>query len=214
MSIFTFNPQTTNTMQCRETTYYLEMTDPDQLVPARDPVEDLEIRKLGLVVPEVNRFFYAAVGGQWYWVDRLGWTREQWQSYLDQPGVETWMAQLRAAPVGYFELREERESGVEIVMFGLLPDFTGQGLGGALLTFALRRAWAKGTHRVWLHTSSLDHPRALDHYQARGLRLVDQVVADKELPDTAPGFWPVGQETAEQESDSLARAHKVPGEAA
>ncbi len=26
--------------------------------------------------PELNRFFYKAIGGDWYWIDRLPWTYE------------------------------------------------------------------------------------------------------------------------------------------
>ena len=47
------------------------------------------------------------------------------------------------AVAGYFELRRERRTrSVEIVYFGLLPEFTGRGLGGFLLTDAVERAWA------------------------------------------------------------------------
>jgi hypothetical protein len=44
--------------------------------------------------------------------------------------------------------------------------------------------------RVWVHTNTLDHPRALRNYQARGFRIFrreDEVV---ELPDEALQPWP------------------------
>jgi GNAT superfamily N-acetyltransferase len=58
------------------------------------------------------------------------------------------------------------------VTFGLLPEFVGNGLGGCALTLAVQRAWALGppVNRVWLHTSSQDHPRALPNYHRRGFR--------------------------------------------
>ena len=46
--------------------------------------------------------------------------------------------------------------------------FTGRGLGGALLTEAVERAWAAGAARVWLHTCTFDHPAAIPNYLARG----------------------------------------------
>jgi GNAT superfamily N-acetyltransferase len=58
--------------------------------------------------------------------------------------------------------------------FGLLPPFLGQGIGGALLTAAIERAWAMDARRVWVHTCTLDHPAALRNYQARGFRLYDE----------------------------------------
>jgi GNAT superfamily N-acetyltransferase len=38
---------------------------------------------------------------------------------------------------------------VEIAFFGLLPQFTGQGLEGHLLTIAIEKAWQMGASRVW-----------------------------------------------------------------
>ncbi|WP_418605259.1 hypothetical protein [Georgenia sp. SUBG003] len=63
--------------------------------------------------------------------------------------------------------------------FGLLPAFTGRGLGGHVLADVLGRAWSLPARwpelppaaRVWLHTCSLDSPRALSNYRARGLEV-------------------------------------------
>ena len=60
---------------------------------------------------------------------------------------------------------------VEIVYFGLLPEFIGLGLGGTLLTAAIERAFGLGAARAWVHTCSLDHPQALGNYLARGMRV-------------------------------------------
>jgi GNAT superfamily N-acetyltransferase len=59
---------------------------------------------------------------------------------------------------------------VEIVYFGLVPSYIGLGLGGALLSEAVREAWRFGGARVWLHTCTLDSPHALPNYKARGFR--------------------------------------------
>ena len=69
---------------------------------------------------------------------------------------------------GYYELRAEDDS-VEVAYFGLLPAYQGHGLGGFLLTAALRRGFALAA-RVWLHTCTLDGAAALPNYRARGLR--------------------------------------------
>lgn len=176
-------------MLCKETVYYLEMTDSGQLIPPRGLVKDLEIRKLGRPMPEMNRFFYMTIGKDWAWTERLPWNHERWLAYLTQPGMETWLALNAWTPAGYFELLPDPSTGVEIAMFGLLAPFTGQGLGSHLLSFAVHRAWALGTHRVWLHMSSLDHPCALAHYQARGFTLTHAVEMDKAMPGSAPNAW-------------------------
>lgn len=71
---------------------------------------------------------------------------------------------------GYFELQRQDDGSVEIVYFGLVPKFIGRGLGGPLLTRAVEEAWTMGAKRVWLHTCTLDSPRALPGYKARGFR--------------------------------------------
>ncbi len=45
-----------------------------------------------------------------------------------------------------------------------------RGLGGFLLTHAVKEAWQVGGPRVWLHTCTLDSERALPNYKARGFR--------------------------------------------
>jgi GNAT superfamily N-acetyltransferase len=49
-----------------------------------------------------------------------------------------------------------------------MPHFIGHGLGGALLGRAVDDAWQRGARRLWVHTCTLDHPRALRLYQRTG----------------------------------------------
>jgi GNAT superfamily N-acetyltransferase len=127
------------------------------------------VRRIEVPTPELNRFLYVAVGSGWLWRDRLSWDRARWLAYLERPEVETWVMYVRGSPAGYFELERQGESA-EVAYFGLLPAFIGLGLGGALLTAAIARAFDLGAARVWLHTCTLDHPQAFANYVARGLR--------------------------------------------
>ena len=149
---------------------YLEMTSAEDLRPSPLP-PGFEVRQARIPSPDLNRFFYVAVGGDCHWTDRLAWTRAEWLAYLDRPELETWIGYQEGMPAGYCELERQPESQVELKYFGLLPQFTGRGLGGALLTAAVERAWATGASRVWLHTNTLDGPAALNNYQARGFRI-------------------------------------------
>ncbi|MFV9506881.1 MAG: GNAT family N-acetyltransferase [Oscillochloridaceae bacterium umkhey_bin13] len=169
------------------TTYYLEQTDPAQLCPAR-PAPALMLMRAEEPSPELGRFLYTAVGGNWYWTDRLSWDYARWLARLSRPGIETWVGYVAGTPVGYFELDHEGES-VEIAYFGLVPRFIGRGLGGALLTAAIQRGWALGVSRVWVHTCSLDGPTALANYQARGMRQYKLEQHEAELADAPPGPW-------------------------
>ena len=172
------------------TTWSLELTSPDQVVPAARPDLDLTLMQAWLLSPELSRFLYTAVGGHWYWIDRLPWTYQQWLDWHGRPGVETWVLYVEGTPAGYFELDASVPVEVELASFGLLPGFIGRRLGGWLLTEALRRAWALGPDRVWVHTCSLDGPHALANYRARGMQLFKEENAVQELPAEPPGPWP------------------------
>jgi GNAT superfamily N-acetyltransferase len=97
------------------------------------------------------------------------WTDAQWKEYAAAPELRTFAAYYDDALAGYYELRRDAEGGVEIAYLGLLPEFVGGGLGGALLTSAIEEAWQMSPRRVWVHTCNRDHPQALANYQARGM---------------------------------------------
>ena len=95
----------------------------------------------------------------------------EWIDYVESDSLRTYVAYYDGSPAGYFELRHDRLNDVEITYFGLAPKFIGRGLGGYLLTVALKQAWALSPHRVWVHTCSRDHASALPNYQARGFKI-------------------------------------------
>lgn len=147
---------------------YLEMRDPAALRPSPVPDVPWRVKMLDPCPPAMWRFLYIEVGRRYRWIDRLDWTDAEAAAYLNDPGVSVWMLEVDGEPAGYFELRRDAAGDVEIAYFGLMHSYIGRGLGGHLLTIAVREAWALGPSRVWLHTSDLDHPAALPNYLARG----------------------------------------------
>ena len=172
------------------TVYFLEMHRPTQLRPAYSQRTDLAVRHVKMPSPEFNRFLYAAVGADWYWLDRLQWSYAQWQQWLTQSTVQTWVLYVAETPAGYFELEQQTNGEVVICYFGLMPQFTGQGLGGYLLTVAVENAWAIPATRVKLNTCTLDHDAALANYQARGFTIYREITEYRMLPDEPLGPWP------------------------
>ena len=173
------------------TTTYVEMTDPAALRVTRQPAgAALDLRRAEIASPELNRFLYTAVGGEWNWRDKLSWNHQRWQEFISRPGFQTWVLNESGTPAGYFELNKDDSGDVEIVSFGLLPRFIGRRIGGYLLTAAVECAWAMDTRRVWLHTWSLDHPSALPNYLARGFTVFREERFTIEAPAEPPGPWP------------------------
>ena len=176
-------------MDVEVTTWWLELRTLGELRPAR-PAAGLAVARAELPSPQLIRFLYTAVGGDWYWCDRLGWSYARWLAHLDRPEVETWVGSVRGTPAGYVELERHQGDGVEVAYFGLLPEFVGRGFGGSLLTEGASRAFAMGAERVWVHTCTLDGTHALANSRARGFRVVRQATGREQLPDRPPGPWP------------------------
>ena len=153
---------------------FLEMTDPSELEGAPVAPAHAVLNRVEDCAPALWRRLYTEVGREYHWVDRLAWTDDDITRYLADPALELWVLRVQDETAGYFELRRHDDGAVEIAYFGLLPAFTGQGLGRFLLTKAVERAWAVGARRVWLHTSSLDHSSALSNYLARGFSIWKQ----------------------------------------
>jgi GNAT superfamily N-acetyltransferase len=160
-----------------ETISFLEMTSPAQLVPARASFGDLVLREVAASDAALVRETYVRIGEPLGWAGRMAWSDDRWRSELGADGVRTWIALLEEGVAGLIELDSAPNGDVGIVVLGLVPAFIGRGLGAVLLTETVRRAWAlegpngERTRRVWVQTSSADHPHALPNYEARGFRV-------------------------------------------
>lgn len=161
----------------------LEMTDPGDLVPARERA-DLAVVPVG--PREVSRFaalyraIWAPIGGG----GRRDWTDAEWAAELGQPGTTAVIATLGEREVGLAQIGWSGLGDAGFTVLGVVPALQGQGLGGDLLTRLTRHLWdtpaanGRRTDRVWLWTRPDEHPHAIPNYLARGFRrgpdLVDQ----------------------------------------
>jgi GNAT superfamily N-acetyltransferase len=162
---------------------YLEMRDRGALQRSTLSEDSIRVEQVHECPASFWRYLYTEVGRAYHWVDRLPWTDADIRAYLDDPDITLWLMTVAGAPAGYFELRRDRSGGVEIVYFGLLPEFTGRGLGAHMLTSAVDTAWSFDPERVWLHTNTMDHPAALPNYLKRGFTAFD---SEEFVPGSAP----------------------------
>src|SRR5690349_17002515 len=95
------------------TTWSLEMVSREQLRAVGPPGPNARVERADIPSPELSRFLYTAVGGAWYWIDRLGWDYARWLAYLDRPAVETLVLYVSGTPAGYVELEIQPEDNVE-----------------------------------------------------------------------------------------------------
>jgi len=149
---------------------YVEMTAPSQLIPAA-PVPGLTLEPADHGSPFIPGIL-ARIGAAYKW-ESASRTEQEWVAWFaEHPDRTFWLLSLEGEPAGMVTCDLHPGDEAEIVTFGLLPEFVGKGLGGFALTLGVQQAWALApvVNRVWLHTSTLDHPRALPNYHRRGFR--------------------------------------------
>ncbi len=146
---------------------YLEMRERPvtRTVPAP---ADLSVRKVQKPDLGWYRDLYRAVGQDWLWFSRLRMTDSELTRTIHDPQVDLFALSHAGMDTGLLELDRRALPDVEISSFGITLDRVGQGAGQYLMTQALEAAWSHSPQRVWLHTCTLDHPRALPFYVRAG----------------------------------------------
>jgi GNAT superfamily N-acetyltransferase len=89
---------------------------------------------------------------------------------------------VEGTPAGFAEFDRRVAGEVELIQFGLVPEFIGEGLGKWFLQWTIDRAWSYEPRRYWLHTCTLDHPSALTNYLRRGFTLYKQETKQQMVP--------------------------------
>ncbi|TWG95506.1 Acetyltransferases [Mesorhizobium sp. J18] len=119
--------------------------------------------------PAFYRFLYEQVGRTHHWSLRRDMEDDELRAVIHAEATEISVLYVDGSPAGFFELDTARKPDeVEIVYFGLVPDFQGRGLGAFFLSETVSAAWAHDPAKVTIHTNTLDSPRALQLYQKAG----------------------------------------------
>ncbi|MFI0348966.1 GNAT family N-acetyltransferase [Actinomadura sp. 9N407] len=182
------------------TEWTMEMLDSADLRPAPLPGVEMTFSLARRPSADVNRALYAAVGAPVCWTDRFPWSYDDWRDWVRRPGLSTWLAMAEGTLAGFFEMEAQDGGDTEIHLVGLTPAFVGLGYGGYLVEQCVRRAWQRGrlwaegtgpASRVWLRTSTLDHPSAMANYRRRGFKVAAESTGPKLVPDPRAAPWPL-----------------------
>ncbi|MDG1895823.1 MAG: GNAT family N-acetyltransferase [Fuerstiella sp.] len=149
------------------TVYYLEMMS--------HPRRNIAMPRDGLTVIHADhpplpyyRFLYNAVGEDYRWLSRRNLSDKELADIVHSPLTKVHVLHVDGSPVGFAELNRRQPDEVELIQFGLMADFIGQGLGTWFLNWTINTAWSYQPRRFWLHTCTLDHPSALHMYRKAG----------------------------------------------
>ena len=162
------------------TVYYLEMLTPSRCFITA-PREGLAVLRVPSPSVSYYRALYNAVGKDFHWLSRRKMPDEQLAAIIENPRVELHVLHVDGTPAGFAEIDCRQADDIELVQFGLLPEFTGQGLGKWFLQWTITQVWSYEPRRFWLHTCTLDHPVALANYLKRGFTLFKQEAIRREL---------------------------------
>ncbi len=158
------------------TVTYLEMTKHPKLPPPPAPAISYRVERVDKPSVQFYRYLYNVVGEPWLWHERRKVGDAALAEILDDPALSLLVAYAEGEPAGYAELTGASRPDIELAYFGIVPKFIGKGLGPTLLHTAVEAAWQRAPRRLWVHTCSLDHPKALGCYERAGFKIYDRVV--------------------------------------
>jgi ribosomal protein S18 acetylase RimI-like enzyme len=147
---------------------HLEMRQRPRLPAPPPPARKLAVLKADAVSVPFYRYLYNTVGGPWLWYERRQLSDVELAAIVNHPDVDVFVLYVGGEPAGYAELDRRAMPDIELVFFGLMPHFIGRKLGPWFLHWMIDAAWLREPQRLWLHTCSFDHPRAIALYQRAG----------------------------------------------
>jgi GNAT superfamily N-acetyltransferase len=160
------------------TTTYLQMfVHPQRVVPP--PRGGLAVVHARNPTVAWYRSLYDAVGRDYDWTSRKKLPDAALAALLQDPRLEVHVLTVDGGPAGFAELDRRIEDEIELVQFGLMPEFIGQGLGRYFLQWTIDQAWSYSPRRFWLHTCTKDHPAALPNYLKAGFAIYKEEVKDQ-----------------------------------
>jgi GNAT superfamily N-acetyltransferase len=147
---------------------YLEMHERPSGPRIPAPFAKLALMRAEACTLSFYRYLYETVGTPWLWYERRLLDDEALAAELGKPTTEIFVLYVGGVPAGYFELDAAAVRETELRYFGLIPEFIGRRLGPFLLQAAIDQAWLRPIQRLWVHTRTFDHPKALGLYQRAG----------------------------------------------
>jgi GNAT superfamily N-acetyltransferase len=158
-------------------TYLERLARPERVVlPLREGLTVVHAKK---PTSTYSRLLYDAVGRDYDWTSRKKLSDAELATLLNDPRLEVHVLMADGVPAGFAELDRRIDGEIEMVQFGLMPEFLGQGLGRYFLQWTIAKAWSYSPRRFWLHTCTKDHPAALPKYLKAGFAIYQEKVKDQ-----------------------------------
>jgi len=132
---------------------------------------------------EYFKFMYSTVGRAYGWWYMNYKSDEILHEYLNCSNRKYITLMQDGQPAG-FSILTSGEKMCNLSYFGILPRFAGQGLSRRFLKSCLTEASYEAS-KIWVYTTSLDHPAALPLYKSVGFSLVETKSISEYFPTHA-----------------------------
>ena len=151
---------------------YLEQTAPAPASTAW-PEAGWCLARVGCCPASFYRYLYREVGRPWHWIRSPAVVGRAHPRARRQPGhrdsgCSRTTPYRPGSPSSSAPATAASRSSTSVCC----PTSSAAGPDAPFLEAVVGRAWDGGTTRVWVHTCTLDHPRALTNYLAGGFRVV------------------------------------------
>jgi GNAT superfamily N-acetyltransferase len=160
------------------TVTFLEMHEPKEF-PEPLAVTRFELLPKPVSVNEYRKYYYG-VGEKYFWLDRMVMPDEELFEKINADNIDIYVFYVNDKAAGYIEFIHEKKY-VEILYFGLMPEFIGKGLGKYFLQWVIAKAWSYNPEWIQLNTCTLDHPNALGTYKKAGFTEVRKEIHQRRI---------------------------------
>ena len=174
----------------------LEMREMPPLAQLADPAWSLARKRAP--DPAWYRDLFRRVGEPYLWMTRLRASDDELRAILHDPRIEVYALDVDGIDEGILELDYRVANECEIAFFGVTERLVGTRAARWMMNEAIARAWSRPIGRLWLHTCTLDHPKAIPFYLRSGfvpyryqVEILDDPRALGLLPKTAAPNVPV-----------------------
>ncbi|WP_040489506.1 GNAT family N-acetyltransferase [Fulvimarina pelagi] len=132
----------------------------------------------------VDRYLslFRAVGRDHLWYARLLMASDEIAAAIASATTAIFVLSIEGEDAGFAELDLSEPGSCEIVYFGVVREHIGKGAAALMMERVVTFAFERSVKRLWLHTNTNDHQRAVSFYRRFGFRPVRQFLELAEDP--------------------------------
>ena len=137
--------------------------------PLRNVVnEPWTLREVKLADLAWYRDLFRRVGEPYLWMSRLCMNDDELARIFHNSDVELFALVVDGRDEGILELDFRQPNECELGFFGVTDALVGTTAARYMMNYAIERAWSRPIKRFWVHTCTLDHPKAIPFYLRSG----------------------------------------------